>query len=281
MSEKILYSKYIELSHPKILKYNKNDTYTFNNNKKDEYVNTNKSATSNEIKTNLNKVSLYNKIQSFLSNKIKSKSSHYSKIRSNNNILNQALRKLNKQTPFISSYSSKNSTTYKNNNYSHKKFKSSLLTDKKNENLYFLKENYILMKPFSKFDERVKLKIRKELFNKKKYIDKKNYINETKKGIKNIDVYSMTNKNENKCKKLFDSLIKQKEIETSDGKFPIIKKSHIKLGSEGILTDIILKKRKVINCINSRLCFPFLMNDENIMNHFSKSRKINTENNFL
>ena len=271
-----LYSTYIKLSQPKMLKYNQIYINTVNSVKKDEYINTSISTRSNPKKSKLNEV-----LKSFLSSKIKSKSYHSSQISSNKKKQIQTLTKTKSKVPFISSYSCKNSKTYKSINYSHRKIKSSLLISKKNKNFLFLKGNYILMKPLYKLDEGIKQKISKILLKKKSYFAKKNHIDENKKEIRNIDPYSMTNRIENKSRKLFDSLIYKKENEVKNKKDSKKSLSHIKLGSEGILTDIILKNRKVINCINSRLCFPYLMNDKNIMNNIPKSRKIIAENNFL
>lgn len=282
MNDNRLYSSYKKLNHSKILKYVHYYLNTNNNIKKDEHTNTTVSTPKTQSKKKLNEVRLNNKINSFLSNKIKSKSQHNSKLTPNKEQIVQPIRKLSNQTPSTFSYSCKNAKMYKTtNNYSHRKLNTSPLTNKNDGNFVFLKENYILLKPFCKFDEKLKQKIRKELFKKKNFIIKKNLIDENIKEVRNIDAYSLTNRKENKSKKLFESLIYKKEIEVNlrNGNKKNI--SRIKMGSEGILTDIILKKRKVINCINPRLCFPYLMNDGNLMNNFSKPRNILAKDNFI
>ena len=125
----------------------------------------------------------------------------------------------------------------------------SKMNENNNFNIFYKKENYLLMKSFNSINNQIRKKIN-EIIMKKKFKENMHY-NNTEQNVNNNEIII--------------SLIKRK----SNKNFRKTK-MHLSEIDKNKISKIAIEKKKLFNCINSKISFPFFIKDKVIMNNFSK-----------
>lgn len=126
----------------------------------------------------------------------------------------------------------------------------SKMNENNNFNIFYKKENYLLMQSFNIINNQIRKKIN-EIIMKKKSKENVFYNNiEQNVNNKEIIIKRKNNKSVRKTK------IHLSEIEQNKN------------------SKIAIEKKKLFNCINSKISFPFFIKDKDIMNNFSKENNL-------
>ena len=176
------------------------------------------------------------------------------KIKYNSHSLSNKIIKNNFDNDFfyIKRKTTKNNTFIKLNNIDNLKLKTNY------KNIFYNKENVLLVKSFNIINNQIRENINKIILNKNKH-----FLYESK---KNIEI----NNDKDKINKIQNEII-NKIINNQKIKYNIkyINCPNDKIINKKTLSNMHIKKRKTLNCINSRICFPYLFKDNTIMNKYS------------
>ena len=161
----------------------------------------------------------------------------------------------------IDNYSSdiKYKTITKNNTFKNFNYIDNLKLQKNYKNIFYKKENILLIKPFHNINNQIREKINNIIINRNKQLIYDSNIN---KQLNNNYIDKNKNKHKNNKKNINPNEIGNKKKNNKK-----IIKSHN--NSYDIFAYMFIKKRKSFNCINSKIMFPYFFKDNNIMNNFA------------
>ena len=130
--------------------------------------------------------------------------------------------------------------------------------------IFYAKENFILMKSFNNIDNQIRNNINKIIIKTKKQI-----LHDSE--LKEKTFYTNTDNNKN------DININEIKINKNNKKFKnkfnfknIKSKKFLNERKKTSESEISIKNKKMFNCINSKISFPFYIEDNLIMDNFSK-----------
>jgi hypothetical protein len=126
----------------------------------------------------------------------------------------------------------------------------SKMNENNNFNIFYKKENYLLMQSFNSINNQIRKKINEIIMKKK---SKENvFYNNTEQNVNNNEII-IKRKNNKSFRKT---------------------KIHLSEIEQNKISKIAIEKKKLFNCINSRISFPFFIKDKDIMNNFSKENNL-------
>ena len=115
-----------------------------------------------------------------------------------------------------------------------------------NSKIFYNKENFLLVKPFNSINNQIRKKINEIIMKKK--LKEKEVCNNTENNV---------NQNEIKINRNNSKSIRKTKI-------------HLREIDKNIVSKITVEKKKIFDCVNCKISFPFFIKDNIIMNNFSK-----------
>ena len=161
------------------------------------------------------------------------------------------------------SYDINNKAIKKNNTFKTINYIDNLKLINSHKNIFYKKDNFLLLKPFNNINNQIRENINKIIINKNKQI------------LYNTKINKLLNNNDIEDKDKIDKKNKnQNGIINKKNKHIIKRLNH----SNDIFAYMYIKKRKIFNCINSRICFPYFFKDNIIMDNFSNKNYLEFKN---